>query len=86
MHGDNNPLANRVNELYTVEPRKLPSGHWKGWGVRDDLETGKRHELLNQTFDSKSKAKQWADTEAGKYCDDLNREPPSEETLGSYLI
>ncbi|NMP23982.1 tyrosine-type recombinase/integrase [Sulfobacillus harzensis] len=77
-------MPNRVKDPYAVEPRRLPSGRWKGRVVRYDLETGKRHELT-QTFDSKREAKQWAETEAAKYRDDPNRKPPSEETVGEYL-
>ena len=38
-------MANRPKEPYAVEPRKLPSGRWKGRVVRYDAETGKRREL-----------------------------------------
>ncbi len=70
-------------EPYAVEPRKLPSGRWKGRVVRYD-EMGKRHELT-QTFDTKREAKQWAEAEAAKYREDPNRKPPSDETLGEYV-
>ncbi len=77
-------MPNRPKESYAVEPRKLPSGHWKGRVVRYDSETGKRHECT-QTFDTKKDAKNWAEKEAAQYRDDPNRKPPSEETLGAYL-
>lgn len=77
-------MPNRVKGPYAVEPRRLPSGRWKGLVVRYDLETGKRHELT-QTFDTKKEAKNWAETEAARYRDDPNRRPPSEETVGEYL-
>ena len=77
-------MPNRVKDPYAVEPRRLPSGRWKGRVVRYDPDTGKRHELT-QTFDTKKEAKNWAETEAARYRDDPNRRPPSEETLGAYL-
>ncbi|POB10108.1 hypothetical protein CO251_11520 [Sulfobacillus sp. hq2] len=67
-----------------MEPRKLPSGRWKGRVVRYD-EKGKRHELT-QTFDTKREVKQWAELRK-----QLNSEiirtgnPPSEEPLGKYF-
>ena len=69
---------------YAVEPRKLPSGRWKGRVVRYDPDTGKRHEMT-QTFDTKREAKHWAETEAAKYREDPNRKPPSEETFASFF-
>lgn len=77
-------MPNRPKEPYAVEPRKLASGHWKGRVVRYDLETGKRHEI-NQTFDNKKAAKNWAEKEALQYREDPNRKPPSEETVNQYL-
>lgn len=77
-------MPNRVKEPYAVEPRRLPSGRWKGRVVRYDSETGKRRELT-QTFDTKREAKQWAETEAAKYREDPNRKPPSEETFASFF-
>ncbi len=49
-------MPNRAKEPYAVEPRKLPSGRWKGCVVRYDAENGKRLEM-NQTFDTKKEAK-----------------------------
>lgn len=77
-------MANRAKEPYAVEPRKLPSGRWKGRVVRYDAETGKRTELT-QTFDKKKEAKNWAETEAAKYREDPNRKPPSEETFADFF-
>ncbi len=77
-------MPNRVKDPYAVEPRRLPSGRWKGRVVRYDLETGKRHELT-QTFDTKREAKQWAETEAARYREDPNRKPPSEETFAEFF-
>lgn len=67
-----------------MEPRKLPSGRWKGRVVRYDPDTGKRHELT-QTFDTKREAKQWAEKEATQYRDDPNRKPPSEATYAAFF-
>ena len=36
--------TNRTKDPYAVEPRKLPSGRWKGRVVRYDPDTGKRRE------------------------------------------
>ncbi len=83
-YGDENPMPNRVKDPYAVEPRRLPSGRWKGRVVRYDSDTGKRHELT-QTFDTKREAKQWAETEAAKYREDPNRKPPSAETFASFF-
>ncbi len=69
---------------YSVDPRKLPSGRWKGRVVVYDAHTGKRREMT-QTFDTKKDAKNWAEKEAAQYREDPNRKPPSEETVGEYL-
>ncbi len=77
-------MPHRVKEPYAIEPRKLPSGRWKGRVVRYDLESGKRHELT-QTFETKKEAKNWAETEAANYRNDPNRKPPTEETVTEFL-
>lgn len=77
-------MPKRLKDSYAVEPRKLPSGHWKGRVVIYDVDTGKRREMT-KTFDTKKDAKNWAEKEAAQYRDDPNRKPPSEETLGEYL-
>ena len=64
---------------------QAPSGRWKGRIVVYDAPTGKRRELTH-TFDTKKDAKNWAEKEAAQYREDPNREPPSEETVGEYLI
>ena len=69
---------------YSVNPRKLSSGRWKGRVVVYDATTGKRREMT-QTFDTKKDAKNWAEKEAAQYREDPNRKPPSEETVGEYL-
>ena len=77
-------MATRVKDPYAVEPRKLPSGRWKGRVVRYDPETGKRREIT-QTFDTKKEAKNWAEKEAAIYREDPNRKPPSEETFADFF-
>ena len=69
---------------YSVNPRKLSSGRWKGRVVVYDATTGKRREMTH-TFDTKKDAKNWAEKEAAQYREDPNRKPPSEETVGEYL-
>lgn len=75
-------MPKRPKDSYAVEPRKLPSGRWKGRVVRYD-ETGKRREMT-QTFDTKREAKQWAEHEAALYRADPNRKPPSDDTLAQF--
>lgn len=77
-------MPQRPKDPYAVEPRRLPSGRWKGRVVRYDPETGKRHELT-QTFDTKKEAKQWAEAEALQYRADPNRKPPSNQTLAEFF-
>ncbi len=77
-------MSRRPKDPYSVDPRKLPSGHWKGHVVLYDRETGKRRELT-KTFATKREAKNWAAAEAERYRADPHRKPPSDETLGEYL-
>ena len=77
-------MPNRAKEPYALEPRKLASGNWKGRVIRYDPDTGKRHEI-NQTFDTKKAAKNWAEKEALQYREDPNRKPPSDETFASFF-
>ncbi len=77
-------MPSRSKDPYSVDPRKLPSGHWKGRVVLYDRETGKRRELT-KTFATKREAKNWAEAEAERYREDPHRKPPSEETVGDYL-
>ena len=77
-------MPSRPKDPYSVDPRKLPSGHWKGRVVLYDRETGKRRELT-KTFATKREAKNWAEAEAEHYRMDPNRKPPSEETVADYL-
>ena len=77
-------MPSRPKDPYSVDPRKLPSGHWKGRVVLYDRETGKRRELT-KTFATKREAKNWAEAEAERYREDPHRKPPSEETVADYL-
>ncbi|MCY0879029.1 MAG: hypothetical protein OWU84_08830 [Firmicutes bacterium] len=67
-----------------IDPRRLPSGWWKGRVVLYNAETGKRRELT-PTFDTKREAKNGAKKEAAAYQDDPNRRPPSEETFDAFF-
>ncbi len=57
MVGDHGDTCERP---YAVEPRKLPSGRWKGRVVRYGPDTGKRIER-NRTFETKKEAKNLAE-------------------------
>ncbi|MCL4493582.1 MAG: hypothetical protein M1294_02055 [Firmicutes bacterium] len=50
-----------------------------------DATAGKRREMT-QTFDTKKDAKNWTEKEAAQYREDPHRKPPSDETVGEYLI
>ena len=77
-------MPSRPKDPYSVDPRKLPSGHWKGRVVLYDRDTGKRRELT-KTFATKRDAKNWAEAEAEHYREDPHRKPPSEETFALFF-
>lgn len=77
-------MATRVKDPYAVEPRKLPSGRWKGRVVRYDPKDGKRIEM-NWTFDTKKAAKNWAETKGAKYRENPIRKPPSDVTFAEFF-
>ena len=53
-------MPNRLKLPYSVDPRKLPSGRWKGRVVVYDATTGKRREMTH-SFDTKKDAKNGAE-------------------------
>lgn len=77
-------MAQRPKAPYSLSPRQLPSGRWKGRVVHYDSE-GRRHEET-RSFDSKRAAKQWAEQEAVRGREDPSRGGAGgEESLAAYL-
>ena len=59
-------------QSYDVEPRKLPSGRWKGRVTYYDPDTGKRRETT-RTFATRREANEWSREQEMAYRQDPNR-------------
>ena len=75
-------MANRPKEPHAIDPRKLPSGRWKGRVQYWDPNTGQRKELT-QTFATEREAKKWSREEEGRLR--ILKQPPSDQRLDHYL-
>ena len=75
-------MANRPKEPHAIDPRKLPSGRWKGRVQYWDPDTGQRKETT-QTFATEREAKKWSREEEARLR--IVKQPPSDQRLDEYL-
>jgi integrase len=76
-------MAPRIKEPHAIDPRKLPSGRWKGRVQYWDPDTEQRKETT-QTFATEREAKKWSREEEARLRQDPNRQPPSEVLFGEF--
>ncbi len=75
-------MPNRPKEPHAIDPRKLPSGRWKGRVQYWDPDTGKRKEIT-QTFASPREAKKWIRETEQRF--KTHTRPPTDETFAAFM-
>ncbi len=75
-------MPNRPKKPHAIDPRKLPSGRWKGRVQYWDPDTGKRKEIT-QTFASPREAKKWIRETEQRF--KTHTRPPTDETFAAFM-
>ncbi len=77
-------LAVRLKEPHAIDPRKLPSGRWKGRVQYWDPDTGIRKETT-QTFATEREAKKWSRDEERRLQENPRQHVIATQTVGAVI-